>query len=279
MNVATLCAQYTTPRLSSASFFAAVGCCGVVGLLSLTNIRGFGVSEHGSEYRTAPVVVNMQHTVDGVPLRLDSATYRNVLGQPYTVTAFRYYVGQFTLERADGSIYTPRGYEKTYFLVDEEQPTTKLLTLPRVAMGTYTAVHFTWGIDSVLNVSGAQHGALDPTRGMFWSWNAGYIFMKLEGTSPASSAHGRLLEYHVGGFRAPANCVRHVRIALPKPLMVGGHEAAAPKIQLRADIARLFGTPNATATTTIDFAKIPVVGDFRHAEEVANNAATMWSSE
>ena len=34
---------------------------------------------------------------------------------------------------------------------------------------------------------------------MYWGWNSGYIFFKMEGTSPASPEDGNFM-YHIGGF-------------------------------------------------------------------------------
>jgi hypothetical protein len=50
-----------------------------------------------------------------------------------------------------------------------------------------TGIRFLLGVDSARNVSGIQTGALDPARGMFWTWNSGYVMAKIEGSSP--SAH------------------------------------------------------------------------------------------
>jgi hypothetical protein len=36
-----------------------------------------------------------------------------------------------------------------------------------------TAIKFLLGVDSLKNVSGIQTGALDPAKGMFWTWNTG----------------------------------------------------------------------------------------------------------
>src|SRR5690606_30719310 len=50
-------------------------------------------------------------------------------------------------------------------------------------------------------------GVLDPTgtesEGMYWGWNSGYIFFKMEGISaaaPADPTGQHKFRYHIGGF-------------------------------------------------------------------------------
>ncbi len=106
--------------------------------------------------------------------------------------------------------------------------------------GEYTGLTFTVGVDSTRNVSGAQTGALDPTQGMFWSWNTGYIFMKLEGYSPQSEKGG--LTFHIGGFKAPNNTIRTISPSLnnSKVLVAAGK---APQVHLKVDVLEMFQTP------------------------------------
>ncbi|HEY1201915.1 MAG TPA: MbnP family protein, partial [Niastella sp.] len=71
------------------------------------------------------------------------------------------------------------------------------------------------GVDSALNVNGVQAGSLDPLNGMFWTWNSGYIFAKLEGKSDSSKAPAHSMQYDVGGFRTNKNAIRKVQLTLP----------------------------------------------------------------
>ena len=64
------------------------------------------------------------------------------------------------------------------------------------------------GVDSARNTSGAQLGALDPANSMFWSWNSGYIFVRMEGNSPQSTQPYNKLQFHIGGFKGATNCIK-----------------------------------------------------------------------
>ena len=72
----------------------------------------------------------------------------------------------------------------------------------------YDEIRFDIGIDSLTNVSGALSGALDPTKGMYWSWQSGYINFKLEGYKKNNNIKSNLLKYHIGGYMAPFNPIQ-----------------------------------------------------------------------
>jgi len=56
-----------------------------------------------------------------------------------------------------------------------------------------------FGIDSTIQVGGVGTGALDPLRGMYWTWQTGYVQWKMEGAIRVDSVESPL-ELHLGGF-------------------------------------------------------------------------------
>lgn len=74
----------------------------------------------------------------------------------------------------------------------------------------FNQVSFNLGIDSLTNVSGAFGGDLDPTKGMYWTWQSGYINFKLEGTSSMCSNPKKEFQFHLGGYQAPFNTLQSV---------------------------------------------------------------------
>ena len=103
-------------------------------------------------------------------------------------------------------------------------------------------------------------------NGMFWTWNTGYIFLKLEGKSPESTANGNIFEYHIGGYKTPANCIRQVILSLKE------RDSEISEISIKADVAEIFKN-----TVTLDLAKLNSVTDFHNAEMVADNYSKMFS--
>ena len=67
-----------------------------------------------------------------------------------------------------------------------------------------------------MNTSGAHSGALDPSNGMFWSWQSGYINFKIEGLSPSCVTRKNKFQFHIGGYQAPHNTLRRLSFILNK---------------------------------------------------------------
>lgn len=133
-------------------------------------------------------------------------------GEKITVEKFRYYVSNFSITDEKGKKHI---LPAAYFLVDEADPASKKITLtvPDVRI---SALQFLLGVDSMRNVSGVQTGALDPMKGMFWTWHSGYIMAKLEGTCEGLAAAGQRFTYHIGGFRFGVNTARYISLSVPE---------------------------------------------------------------
>jgi hypothetical protein len=221
---------------------------------------------------TAPVEktklkIRIEHFVGNKVLSLDSSEYKNELGQVFTVSRFRYYLSNITLKNTNGNEFESHDY----FLVDEAEPDSKLISMTGVPVGNYSSISFTIGVDSLHNCSGAQSGALDPVNGMFWAWNTGYIFLKLEGHANASTSPGHIFEYHIGGYSAPSNCIRKVSLSLETGgLQISGKQQN--EIRLHADILEILKNP-----VTIDFGRLSSVTDFHNAVTIADNYKDMFT--
>jgi hypothetical protein len=180
----------------------------------------------------APVVtVIFDNRVHSAKLELGKL-YINPFNEPFTITRFKYYISNLVLKKLDGTNET---LPSNYFLVNEEDSASKKITIP-VDTGSYTAISFTIGVDSLKNVSGTQTGALDPMNGMFWTWNSGYIMAKLEGTSRLSKAPNEAIEYHIGGFRNKESTVRTVTLPFPGTFKVGQPTTVQPEISIEAEV-------------------------------------------
>lgn len=102
-------------------------------------------------------------------------------------------------------------------LIDWEVPGSCLIDLKKpFAASELKGLGFSLGIDSLTNVSGALGGDLDPTTGMYWTWQSGYINFKLEGVSNLSAARKNQFHLHLGGYAAPHNALRRVTLQTPK---------------------------------------------------------------
>ena len=65
-----------------------------------------------------------------------------------------------------------------------------------------------FGVDSVTQVLSSYEGVFDPLEGMYWTWQNGYIAVKMEG-----NYMGEDFVYHLGGFREPFVCYHALEVA------------------------------------------------------------------
>lgn len=188
-------------------------------------------------------------------------------GDQFNVSTYNYYVTNIVLITDKGARYKE---PESYHLAQASDPASLLFSIPGVPAGTYTAVEFLIGVDSVRNFSGAQSGALDPEHHMIWSWSTGYIMAKMEGTSPQSTMSGNMLSFHIAGYKAPNNVVKKITITLPEPAIVT--ETKTPHIHLRSDLAAWFTAPGFTGFATMS----SIGSEGAAANAVAENYSKMF---
>ena len=188
---------------------------------------------------TTPGEVDLQfsNVVGTKPLALDGTAYATPAGETFTVSTLEYYVSNIKLTKSDGTVYA---VPNSYFLVDQSKPASQHLALTGVPAGTYIGVSFVLGVDSTTTKADplALTGALNPANNMYWSWNTGHIFMKMEG-NVTSVTPAYPLTCHIGGYTAPYDAI--VTVAPPlngSTLTVNGDHSATLAVQ--ADMLKLF---------------------------------------
>ncbi|MCB2377851.1 hypothetical protein LGH70_09680 [Hymenobacter sp. BT635] len=191
------------------------------------------------------MTLQLEHVAGSAPLTLNgTAPYKTAAGDDFTVTTFRYYISNIKLGKADGTEFVQ---PESYYLIDEAKADSKIFTIPNVPAGDYTKLTFTIGVDSARNVAGAQTGALAPSD-MFWKWDSGYIYTKLEGRSAQSPSGGIL--FHIGGFKKPNNTIRTVSPALGSS-SIRVRNGSTPTVHLKADVLKMFTGPNTVRFATL----------------------------
>lgn len=164
----------------------------------------FGPNDKGS------IILEFDNVVGSQNLQLNGPqTYTNANGDQFNVTLLNYYISNIKLKKSDRTVYTvPQ--DSCYFLVQESNAASREIELNNIPAGDYTEVTFMVGVDSLRNTMdlSKRTGILDPAAhsgddNMYWSWNSGYIFFKMEGLSPQASADAagnKKFRYHIGGF-------------------------------------------------------------------------------
>jgi hypothetical protein len=158
-----------------------------------------------------PVTVCFQNRVGGRPLELSTVVYTNPFGEPFTIEQCKYYIGaiRVTDQQGNEEMLTPETR-----LIDQADTTTLTLRLS-CSLVHLRAVRFTIGVDSAINTGAVMTGDLDPVHGMFWTWNSGFIYARLEGQSDSAKASAHRFTWDVGGYKANANAAREIVLAVP----------------------------------------------------------------
>lgn len=153
--------------------------------------------------------ITFKPVFDGHKLTLDS-NY-TTKGDTISISKLKFYVSAMAVYSDSGCIYTSINQA---VLINAAEETTFLLgTLP--SSGFYNKLTFYLGIDSTTNSSGALDGPLDPSQGMYWTWQSGYINLKLEGSSSKNPARKNEFQFHLGGYMYPNNALQKVSIDIP----------------------------------------------------------------
>ena len=142
------------------------------------------------------------------PLQLESS------GDSLKISTLIFYISNINFLLDNKVVYTE---PNSFHLIDASLPESMLISLTGDKLIDYKAIQFQLGIDSITNVAGAMGGDLDPTKGMYWTWQSGYINFKLEGTSAVCPARNNEFQFHLGGYQAPFNTLQTIQLkAVPQ---------------------------------------------------------------
>jgi hypothetical protein len=196
---------------------------------------------------TQNLILRFKATVHGQPLQLHKK-YINPFGESFELDMFRLYIGKITAScsgRPTKKIYTG------YHLVDFADSASTLISL-HLPEGNYDKIDFQLGIDSIDQVSGAQTGELDPLKGMFWTWNSGYMSFKIGGLSPESTEPAHTISYHIGGYRFPNSTTGKVKINMPGNKVFRVNKEATISLDIPMELDHFFNGP-----TPVHISRLP----------------------
>ncbi|PKL78425.1 MAG: hypothetical protein CVV25_11665 [Ignavibacteriae bacterium HGW-Ignavibacteriae-4] len=142
---------------------------------------------------------------------LDEVLYYNSDNDSLVIESLRFYISNIQLLQNNEVVYT---INDGYYLLDLEYPESMNITLSIPNNLNYNRLSLGIGIDSTTNAKGVMGGALDPTKGMYWTWQSGYINFKLEGVSNKCATRKNRFQYHLGGYQSPFNLYQTVDLVL-----------------------------------------------------------------
>lgn len=181
----------------------------------------------------AQIILQFQNRVGKEALKLDTPQYHTRKGYAFGVSLLQYFISNIEFQSTSRKPYTiPK--KQSFYCVRQQVDSSRTISLS-VPDGRYTGISFIVGIDSLTSTLplSERTGVLDPGgdmvagESMYWVWNTGYIFFKMEGTSPAVPADPtgfHEFQYHIGGYggyNSPTiNNIRRVTLQFPRTIVV-----------------------------------------------------------
>ena len=167
-------------------------------------------------------------------------TFKNEKSTDFSIETFKFYVSQLVFLKNGEIVLEERN---SFHLIDIIN-TKNQFSFDVNESVEYDQIQFLLGIDSLTNVSGALDGDLDPTKGMYWAWQSGYINMKIEGKSSSCTTRKNKFQFHIGGYLKPEYAMRKVNLLLD-------NQKDKNKIELVMDLGKLFSEIKLKENNTI----------------------------
>jgi hypothetical protein len=194
--------------------------------------------------------IQFDNKVGSEELTLNADWYLNANGDSMKFSTVKYFVSNFKLTREDDSVFiVPK--DSCYFLISEAEDSTQTVIIKNVPLGKYKKVAFIIGVDSAKSCSpitertGSLSTAGGMSAGMYWQWNSGYIFVKVEGSSPQSTNIDKSFKYHIGlfgGYLTPTiNNIKNVELTVPSGGTINVlNKKTIPNVHMNVDILQVF---------------------------------------
>lgn len=192
------------------------------------------------------------------PLVQNKKYYCASQGDSVSIAACRFYISDVALY-VNNMAVSGNGPH----LIDLFDSTARRVEMAPYGVDKITELRFNLGIDSITNVAGAGAGDLDPTKGMYWAWQSGYINMKLEGSSKLCAKSRGEFQYHLGGYAAPYNALKRVALKV---------EHYNGQYHVRVDVQKFLEQADLKGLST-------VMSPSAKAVELAGHAVKMFSLE
>lgn len=166
-----------------------------------------------------PLTIQFKALFGAQTLILNDSNYTITKGR-VRIETLKFYISSIQLLNQNKIVYQEK---LSFHLIDISDSSQQSLTLIIPKNTNYTNLKFNLGIDSITNTSGAMGGDLDPTKGMYWTWQSGYINFKFEGTSDFSKHPKKEFQYHIGGYQNPFATIQTINLEIfpNKKLLVG----------------------------------------------------------
>lgn len=173
-------------------------------LFSLLLMTGMGVPFLGAQNS---FYLKPSLTFGDEQLHIQDDVY-NIPGTSLKIEVLKFYIAHVTVS---GDCDAPSFMLDDYTLLDFFEDTAHIKIHNPCHISPATNLSFQLGVDPAIQEAGVQSGDLDPMRGMYWTWNSGYIHFKLELKDTASSRPDGQTILHIGGYQANLSTIQRVQ--------------------------------------------------------------------
>lgn len=215
------------------------------------------------EPQAGNLTISVRNMAGAEDLVFSDMRYTNAAGNMYSITMLKYYISNIRLHKKDGSSKSLNVYK----LIDAKVSSSCIIDAGTIDAGEYDSLSFYVGIDPTRNHTGAQDGDLDVSKGMFWTWNTGYIFYKHEGQYKNSANQTKALVLHLGTDNA------YSKVSLPVTLNVDGNR----KMEIKMDLNSVYASPVNIDFNTDNSRQSTSAGDATWIAKMKSNFADAFS--
>ncbi len=127
------------------------------------------------------------------------------------IETLKFYISNMEFYKNEQLIYKEKN---SFHLIDAADSSTFNLPINFLSKTFFNQIKFNIGIDSITNYGGAMGGDLDPTKGMYWTWQNGYINFKIEGKSNLSIAKNKEFVFHLGGYQNSFSTLQTIQLPI-----------------------------------------------------------------
>jgi hypothetical protein len=221
---------------------------------------------------TTSIDISFANKINSQNIELNTGVYQTILGESYSINELKYIISNISFIKEDGEIFI-YPVEDSYFLIDEEVPSSKIISLENIPVANYKKIEFGIGVDqSNYPLNGVDNFVPTAQESqMLWSWSAGYIFFKIEGeySSTGDQPDDDFL-FHIGSHGTNLDNYKTVELSSD----FGFDLTENTLVSIEADLPKLF---NAVYDIRIED-KPDIQVDPINAPKIAENASQLFSS-
>lgn len=156
-------------------------------------------------------IVHFNTMFNGNKLELNKQYFIANFSDSIQIETLKFYISNIELYNNNQLIHKEKN---SFHLIDVADSTTQNIPINFQSKTEFNKIKFNIGIDSITNYGGLMGGDLDPTKGMYWTWQNGYINFKLEGKSILNNSKNKEFLFHLGGYQNSFNTLQIVQLPI-----------------------------------------------------------------